>query len=64
MRRILINEKNEFPVSEKNGGSKSFALKKLGTFFQNVEKKSRKDAENKVVVSKSLKSDSKDIMQM
>lgn len=49
MRRILLSKRGEFKYQNKQAASLGYAIKKLGAFFDGVEKKGKE--ENKVMVS-------------
>jgi hypothetical protein len=49
MRRILINKRGEFSYKSKQSNSLGYAIKKLGAFFESVDRKS--DPNKQVEVS-------------
>lgn len=57
MRRILVNDKNEFKCSREGGGSRALAVRQLGEFYKSVDKTKDKStrADSVVVTNKAPK---------
>lgn len=60
MRRILLSKRGEFNYQSDQSTSLGYAIKKIGAFFDSIEKK--EDEKNKVTVSNNtLNSDSRKV---